>query len=1101
MKHMKITNLFSQKVRWIASLAIFLVSVFSATFISAVPHAFAAGETYTWSNNSTIHVTGGGLALSADLKSGTDNYGFHGSFRIKQYNCDALVTLEVNSDGTKGQLSVAPSTSVGGSVRNCTTSESSSYNNQQVTIQGGRPGSGTTETAAQRLVTITVNAAQKASDVTAQTVTIAITQNGKSVANVTANRDTVVTADPGETGNAVTFTGTTQLDAGTYHFCASQFGGCIDQTKIKGIALSFQMGTLYSNETIHGQVELKYLSPVDQDVDIAPIPLTLYKSDGTLIGTASTQEFKKSASTAQQQAGGSGTQNQNDITVGGADFTGIPAGDYKICANSINLCKTFSFDASQPLKVTLVPNDAQANQLANNALANQQSPTCENSSKDPLTWIICPIFNSLAGLSDWLLDNLIQPLLAVNPVSIDPNTGEFKIWSNFRIYGDILLVIALLVLVIGQSVGAGFFDAYTVKKMLPRILLCAILINVSIYIVAFAVDLSNIVGAGIGQLIIAPVKDSAQFTFTPNGIQAVGLVGGAAALGIGTFLTGILFTGVVSQAAAYIGLFVVLPALLSLIGAFITIILRQGLILFLILVSPVAFALYVFPNTEKYFRQWWEWLFKSLLVYPLIMVVFAIADVMTVMIQQANNLGNKPLLASVTSTSGTTAAGAASLVTNVVAGVVAFVVQFLPLALIPFAFRIAGGLVGRAHDLLQNRGKQISEGIKGDARDPLSLRNRTKRNLIAAATRGQHNAIQAGRGATAQYDKDGNFIGVTQPGRVARFRSRFAARLGGNVDERMSRYNKEAHERQEMLSATGDDSLIFAGGGYALTPGQSDFKGRTNNSGSTMFFNSKGKSITAGEYSEGKSKYGTTLQEYGQAFNHTIKKIQSDEDRNAFRYAFTKNAVDNNWSQADINAVWPTSTYPHKGPFASEWYSKPSVVKGAGGKTSDVSFADVTNDQGAYRSMASDMHRTRQSYMLAGDRDRDFRVMQKWQAQLERNLQGGDSFYQDQAKHTGKSADDLKRQDSEDLIRTYEIFDAASSQLGQTRPNMGEEGGIPQGATVASGTTPAAKPLIEAAVNTRAFTMTAPDLNNGGTRMLISNNKVYGQGIAGDRTL
>src|SRR5208282_1078506 len=85
------------------------------------------------------------------------------------------------------------------------------------------------------------------------------------------------------------------------------------------------------------------------------------------------------------------------------------------------------------------------------------------------------------------------------------NNIIFKAWSDFRVYGDVILIIALLVIVFSETIGGGLLDAYTVKKVLPRLLAAAILINLSIYIVALLVDITNVVGGSIGQVITAPL--------------------------------------------------------------------------------------------------------------------------------------------------------------------------------------------------------------------------------------------------------------------------------------------------------------------------------------------------------------------------------------------------------------------------------------------------------------------------------------------------------------------------------------------------------------------------------------------------------------------
>ena len=151
-------------------------------------------------------------------------------------------------------------------------------------------------------------------------------------------------------------------------------------------------------------------------------------------------------------------------------------------------------------------------------------PTCETSG-DPMSWVLCPIFNSVADASDWLFQNIITPFLITQPIETTPSTSNptYAVWSNSRVYGDIFLVIALLVLIFGQSIGGGAIDAYTIKKALPRVLIAAILVNLSIYIVALLVDITNVVGKSIGDILIAPFQNAGSWNFSPNGIQGIGV--------------------------------------------------------------------------------------------------------------------------------------------------------------------------------------------------------------------------------------------------------------------------------------------------------------------------------------------------------------------------------------------------------------------------------------------------------------------------------------------------------------------------------------------------------------------------------------------------
>jgi hypothetical protein len=70
-----------------------------------------------------------------------------------------------------------------------------------------------------------------------------------------------------------------------------------------------------------------------------------------------------------------------------------------------------------------------------------------------LSWIICPIIDLGAGLSDFVFEDIVQPLLETVPVSSNPDGGTYKAWSSFRLLANILLVGSLLAIVYSQAKG------------------------------------------------------------------------------------------------------------------------------------------------------------------------------------------------------------------------------------------------------------------------------------------------------------------------------------------------------------------------------------------------------------------------------------------------------------------------------------------------------------------------------------------------------------------------------------------------------------------------------------------------------------------------
>ena len=392
-------------------------------------------------------------------------------------------------------------------------------------------------------------------------------------------------------------------------------------------------------------------------------------------------------------------------------FNQIVPGVYYVSSSSIS---------ASPTAVTVPSN--QSYFLTGNYISGSggnSTPTCESSSFS-LAWLMCAVINEIGNMES-SLEKVVQSLLKTQPLVYSSSQCQsssqgsstqaciYKVWSSFRIYADILLVIGVLVIIFAESIGGGLIDAYSLRKILPRILAAAILINLSIYIVGALMDITNILGNGIFDLIKAPF--GTQWKVDPNG--ASGSIIGisfAALIGVGAFSIWKILKGQgKSILDAVIGLLFLigLPVLLAIIGVLVTIILRIGIIYFLTMISPIAFALYVLPNTEQYFKKWWKILFEALLVYPIVMIVFAMSGVAGIII------------------TGLSLPGTISWISQIL-GIAATV---SPLFLIPFAFKIAGGTIGAIHDGVTKFRQQGNAAIKGDSRDPNSLRNRMKLRL------------------------------------------------------------------------------------------------------------------------------------------------------------------------------------------------------------------------------------------------------------------------------------------------------------------------------------------------------------------------------------
>ncbi len=247
--------------------------------------------------------------------------------------------------------------------------------------------------------------------------------------------------------------------------------------------------------------------------------------------------------------------------------------------------------------------------------------TCYDESGS-LGWLVCPTTGFLARITDGLYD-IISQALVIKPLTSDSDSPYHQIWSIFRDITNIVFVIFFLIIIYSQLTGIGISN-YGIKKLLPKIIISAILINLSYIICAALVDLSNIAGTSLRGLFTG-IEES----ITPTGIIAsssdatidfgnilAGLTGGALLAGLAVGASGGL-------GALFLSLIpVLLGAVVAVIIAYLTIALRQAFVYILIMVSPLAFVCMLLPNTETWFTKWKQSLTQMLIFYPSFAVLF-----------------------------------------------------------------------------------------------------------------------------------------------------------------------------------------------------------------------------------------------------------------------------------------------------------------------------------------------------------------------------------------------------------------------------------------------------------------------------------------------
>lgn len=244
-----------------------------------------------------------------------------------------------------------------------------------------------------------------------------------------------------------------------------------------------------------------------------------------------------------------------------------------------------------------------------------------------LGWIICPLMYGVRDAANGIFQNAVSPLLRVHEsiltgLSSSSNSPMYQAWSFFRNVANIMFVIAMLFVIFSQITGFGI-DNYGIKKILPKLIVTAIIVNFSYIICGIFVDLSNIIGEGIKN-ILESVAGSTTTATEKLGDNVVGvintLIGALAA--VGAAAGGLTIAGAaISNAVVSGSLLTVIFPILAFVGsalmagffAMLMLGLRQALIIIMIVISPVAFVLYAIPNTNGLFKKWFQ-LFKTLLM-------------------------------------------------------------------------------------------------------------------------------------------------------------------------------------------------------------------------------------------------------------------------------------------------------------------------------------------------------------------------------------------------------------------------------------------------------------------------------------------------------
>lgn len=307
-------------------------------------------------------------------------------------------------------------------------------------------------------------------------------------------------------------------------------------------------------------------------------------------------------------------------------------------------------------------------------------------------WIICPLSNWLADGIDYMYSAL-QEFLKTKPLeTTNQNSGIYLAWVIMRNISNVAFIVAFLVIIYSQLTSVGISN-YGVKKMLPRLIIAAVLVNLSFTICAILLDLSNIAGYAFQDAFmgikntISTVGENTGVGWTWSEVIVMILSNGALAGGVvATVAMGAELLPLALSALVGIGL--VLLLVLLIMAA------RQALIVILIIISPLAFVCYLLPGTEKWFKKWRDLFLTMLVFFPAFAVIFGGAQLAGIIIIQNATGANGGIMQ-----------------------ILGMVVQVIPLALAPIIMKLSGGVLGKFAGFVNDKNKGLYDRSKNWSKD------------------------------------------------------------------------------------------------------------------------------------------------------------------------------------------------------------------------------------------------------------------------------------------------------------------------------------------------------------------------------------------------
>lgn len=238
-------------------------------------------------------------------------------------------------------------------------------------------------------------------------------------------------------------------------------------------------------------------------------------------------------------------------------------------------------------------------------------------------WVICPTMRSIAKLADYGFTYINTSFLKLDYSLSSDTSGTYKAWEIMRNIANALFVVAFMALIYSQLTGRTS-GGYNIKRLLPRLIICAILVNLSYFLCQILVEGSNIIGGSLLEILDGLAKQVGP-SVMPIGASPNAFQDGTLSVITSQIMakTGYAWVLLAPTAAVTISIATVTAA------ALILLILRKVIVAMLILASPILFVAFLMPNLERFFFQGLRLFLQLLMIYPIIALLLGAGQIVS----------------------------------------------------------------------------------------------------------------------------------------------------------------------------------------------------------------------------------------------------------------------------------------------------------------------------------------------------------------------------------------------------------------------------------------------------------------------------------------